>query len=239
VIKAEAGSILKACLMKTKIATEKQVTLRERATILMDIGGGRAPGGERYSINIGKKGAFGAVWRVIPAANGGQRGIQQTHKAGFKAMNRHYKSKTWDALTAYIERFRTDEKRRVPLAKKSIGLTAQSWLQIADSAGIDITKVGGGGTLPAKKMKAAREAMGSNGQAYRNGYVQEKGTGRKYELTLFNVIPWGNAVGLDRMLSIAVMNRVKFYERNVANGCFDTIEKTLKAYPNIKLQRKG
>ena len=238
-MRAEAGSILKFCFQRTGVSKVEDVTIRARLDVLMRIGSKRSADAERFSINIGKRGPYGRVWRVIPqppeqwAILG--RSVQQTHEAGFNAMNRHFKATTWSALTAYINRFKEGEKRLVPLAKRSIGLGAQSWLQIAEAAGIDLTKVKGGGRIANVKLKAAREAVASDGRAYKNGTANERGTGTKYEITLMNSIPWGPSVKFDAMLARAVMGRVKYFENNVKKGVFDSLDKMLKAYPNIRV----
>lgn len=239
VIKGEAGAILKKCFKSTDVATAETVTIRERLNILMNMGQRRSPDDERVSLNIGKRGPYGRVYRVIPQPEHKRgshaRSIQQTHADNFVPLNRHYRADTWHDITRYISKFRAEEARKVPLAVRARGLTAQSWLQIADAAGIDLEKVKGGGRISKEKMKLAREAMASDGRRYTNGASKDGGTGKKYEITLMNMIPWSRAAKLDTMLAAAVMGRVRYFEKNLEKGVFDSISKMLKAYPNIRI----
>jgi hypothetical protein len=88
-------------------------------------------------------------------------------------------------------------------------------------------------------LAKARDALASDGRAYKNGSARETGEARRFTIVLTNRLPYGRRINLDRVLVGAIQGRVKFFERNVALGVFKSLEKTLKAYPGVRLAYTG
>ncbi|MFA5262358.1 MAG: hypothetical protein WC378_00935 [Opitutaceae bacterium] len=249
-IRSEVGSILKTCAGRTKVSTEPVVTSRERVRTLWSLEL-TSTQNSPVSITAGAKvdSSYGRVWRRLGSHSSGRadksfdtdrhssgadgwKQLQQTHAAGFAPLWLHFKDGDWIDIQEAIAAFKSDSQRRVPRALKSIGIARQSWVQIADSLGIDLESVPGGGASPAAIAKA-RAAIGPKGQTYQNGMSSEVGAAQSYLVTLINGFPKIQQHGLDSILVGAINGRVKFYEKNVSLGVFDSIEKILNAYPGI------
>lgn len=239
-LRAEAGSILKTCAGRTKVAKPADIVPRERLRIVKELGYAHGRSGLfDIAITVGARSAaaYGKVWRSTTRRDG-TWGIQQTHAPGFQPLNRHYGDAVWTDLKEAVQDFQYDERKRVPLAKKSAGLARQSWVQIADDLGIRLEDVPGGGISPAGIAKA-REAIARDGRSYKNGQGSEYGSARDFTIRLTNQLPYASKVRLDSILAGAINGRVKFFERNLALGVFKSLEKTLKAYPGLRIAYRG
>ncbi|AKC83770.1 hypothetical protein IMCC26134_15075 [Verrucomicrobia bacterium IMCC26134] len=230
VLMAEAGSILKACAGRTKVAPADSITTNERLRIVKDLGlnGGNREG-DIY-INAGIRGDFGVVWRRTR----GRRGFQQTHSAGLKPLNRHFGEKTWIDLKEAVADFKIQASKRLPLAKRSAGLARQSWVQIADSLGIALESVPGGGISGAGLAKA-RAALTSQGRAITNGFSEQEARQQGFMLSLINRLPYGPKAGLDAILQTVLSGRAAYFEQNLSRGVFQDMSKLLRAYPGLTL----
>lgn len=234
VLRAEAGSILKACAARTKVAKAATITRNERLRVIKDLGyaHGRS-GGFGIAINAGIRGAFGKMWRSTTRKDG-TWGLQQTHAENFRPLNRHFGDAVWIDLKEAVEDFKSSAAKRVPAAKQSAGLARQSWVQIADSLGILLEAVPGGG-LSGAGLAKARAALASNGRAYVNGFSEEERNSKGVLFRLINRIPFGPAAGLDQILLGVVAGRAAYAEQNMARGVFDDMKKLLRAYPGLTL----
>lgn len=234
VLRAEAGSILKTCAARTKVAKASAITTNERLRVIKDLGysHGRS-GGFGIAINAGIRGAFGKVWRSTTKKDG-TWGLQQTHDSNFRPLNRHFGDAVWTDLKEAVEDFRYAAAKRVPAAKQSAGLARQSWVQIADSLGIVLENVPGGG-LSGAGLAKARAALASNGRTYINGTSDQERSAQGFLLRLVNRLPFGPAAGLDQILLTVVAGRAAYFEQNAARGVFDDIKKLLRAYPGLTL----
>jgi hypothetical protein len=228
VLRAEAGSILKACAGRTKVASATSITTNERLRIVKDLGfnGGNREG-DIY-INAGIRGDFGKVWRRTR----GRKGFQQTHAANFKVLNRHFGKGAWIDLQEAVADFKIQANKRVPLAKKSAGLARQSWVQIADSLGIALELVPGGGISGAGLAKA-RAALTSKGNAVQNGFSNEEARQQGFLIRLMNRLPYGRQAGLDLVLQTVISGRAAYFAQNLARGVFGDQKKLLRAYPGL------
>lgn len=244
-IRAEAGSILKTCASRTKVAKANNIALNARLFIVKQLGyaHGRSDlvSNGHIAINVGIRGDFGKVWQSVVKTSGPKKGTlgwQQTHGPNFKPLNRHFGQKRWTDLQEAVSDFKYEEKKRLPLAKRSAGLARQSWLLIGDDLGIRLEDVPGG-SISAAGLAKARAALASDGRAYKNGTAREMGEARRFSITLTNQLPYGRRINLDRVLVSAIQGRVKFFERNVSLGVFQSLDKMLKAYPGVRVAYTG
>lgn len=234
VLRAEAGIILKTCAARTKVAKAAAITTNERLRIVKDLGyaHGRS-GGFGIAINAGIRGVFGKVWRSTTRKDG-TWGLQQTHDANFRPLNRHFGDAVWIDLKEAVEDFRLEASKRIPLAKASAGLARQSWIQIADSLGILLEAVPGGGISGAGLAKA-RAALTSQGRAVQNGFSEQHRLAQSYFLRLVNRLPYGPSAGLDSTLATVLAGRADYFRQNAARGVFGDMKKLLRAYPGLTL----
>ena len=130
----------------------------------------------------------------------------------------------------------TDVQAKLPQSvekgRRSVGLSRQAVLQIADSLGIDLLAVPGGGLNAAGWVKA-RAALATTGKAYRNGTSGSGGSEVKAYVDLICRLPYGVAIGMDRALVGVVAGRAKFIERSYAQGAFNTQRNILRAFPGL------
>ena len=240
-LRAEAGSILKTCAGRTKVAKPARAEIDARRMALRK-GDAKTDNAERVSVTIGMRdaGAYGKVWRLT-GRNPGSRDVfkvQQTHGPNFAPLNRHYGEESWREIQRVVARFVGALKMARPAIKGAAGLARQSWIQIADDIGIRLEDVPGG-TISAAGLAKARRAIATNGRSYKSGEARELGEARRFTIRLTNNLPYGRKISLDRVLVGAIQGRVKFFERNVALGVFKSLEKTLKAYPGVRLAYTG
>lgn len=236
-LRAEAGSILKVCAARTKVAKAARAEIDARRMALRK-GDARSSNYERVSVTIGMRGnaVYGKVWRLTGTRD--RLGVQQTHGANFAPLHRHYGDEAWNDIQRVIARFLGALKVARPAIKGAAGLARQSWVQIADDLGIRLEDVPGG-TLSAAALSRARRAIATNGRSYKSGQAREFGEAKKFTIQLTNNLPYGRKITLDRVLAGAIQGRVKFFERNVALGVFENLDKMLKAYPGVSLAYNG
>jgi hypothetical protein len=232
VIRAEAGSILKACAGETKVSTVAQVDLRARVRVIrdLDLTGGKRNRDASISVNAGLRGPFGRVFKRKKDGTGWRR----THEAGFRPLWQHYKTGDWIDLQEAITTVRNALSRAIPLARGSVALARQSWVQIGDDLGIRLESVPGG-RISAAGIAKARAAIASNGQAYRNGLGSEHAQAKAFFVTLVNRLPYGRKIALDAILSRSVQGRVRFFEQNLAKGTFNELARIARSYPGLKI----
>ena len=231
---AGVGSILKQCAGRTKTANPSQIDIRTRVSVLRRLGFTKMGGAGDITINAGRRGMAGLAWVKTDAGKYKLAGVQAFSGDSFKPSNRHWKEKTWiDILEAQSES-RRQLMNAMPMARKSAGLARQSWIQIADSLGIRLEDVPGGGTSPSALAKA-RNAIGSNGRYYVNGTAAEQEqAGKSYFVTLINRLPYHAKAGLDLVLAGVLAGRVGLYKRTFANGAFKSITAAAHNYPWMK-----
>jgi len=238
-LKAEAGSILKACAGRTKVAKAAKITANERLRLIKDLGYAHIRGDVaeegHISVNAGIRGEWGKIWQNVTRTRGpgaGTWGWQQTHGPGLRPLDRHFGERRWQQLQAAAAAVRDEERRRVPIAKQSAGLARQSWVQIADALGIRLEAVPGG-HLSSAGLAKARTAIASDGRSYVNGLGQEERQQHGVLLRLINRLPFGEAAGLDLTLQYVLAGRAAYFEQNMGRGVFRDVDRLLKAYPGL------
>lgn len=250
VVTGFAGVILKTCAGNTKVAPAEKTVIRSQKRLIRDLGlsGGKNSGAfDIVTINAGVKADFGRAF--LRTTSGFWR---RTHDANFKPVagwpskgrtkpGDHYSDYEWLVLRSAIQTVRARLQAARAAGKRAAGLARQSWVQIADTLGIRLEDVRGGGRLSAAGIAKARAAMASNGQRYQNGLSREEQKQGAFLITLINRYPEkakrGRPLGLDATLRRAMLGQVSYFERNLELGVFNSIEKTARAYPFIAVRR--
>jgi hypothetical protein len=255
VLRAEAGVILKTWAGRTKVATLAQADRRTRLRTIRTLGLTRGDERGAVTVNAGFRPApFGRVWiRVREGAGRGNWILakgpnfsapsgpatftlvgRQLYNPGNRGDTDRSTSMQWmENVEAAQRAVEFNLKRAIPRGRGAIGLARQSVLQIADSLGIDLLRVEGGGALSAAGIAKARAALASSGKAHRNGFGRSGGDQLRPYVDLFNRLPYGTAIGMDRTLLGVLAGRVKFFERSYAKGAFNFQHTATKAYPNL------
>lgn len=253
VLRGEAGIILKACAGRTKVATQAKADLRSARRVLgksgLDLTGaaGTKPGD--ITVNAGERGPFGRVWvktrstRELVDRDTGKLGRGRFRLAGqiskgnftFKPTRYHWKKGTWIDIVEAASDVASQMRKAIPAGRRAIGLARQSWVQIADSLGIRLETVRGGGNLSAAGLAKARAAIAANGRRYANGLSRQE-RGARATLTLINRYPGGRKMGMDRTLAGVLIGRARFFQQNLRRGVFSSIAHTARAYPYLTVK---
>lgn len=242
VLRGFAGVVLKACAGQTKVATVDNADKRARLRYLRDQQLTGRNGMVPVTVTAGakKNTTYGAVH--LRTSTGHWR---RTHDPVFKPVagmpspgrkrrGDHYTDHDWLLLRSVIETVRRGVVTARTAGRKTIGLARQSWVQIADTLGIRLEDVRGGGTLSAAGIAKARAAIASNGQQYANGLGTLERTQYDTIITLTNRYPAGHRIGMDRTLQNVLVGQVRYFEKNLELGVFNTIAGTIRAYPFLK-----
>lgn len=236
VLLGEAGVILKTWAGRTKVSTIGQAERRGRARALYSITykGRASPVFGYLTVNSGVRGGIpGDMWYRTKRNKFQMAGIMNLKGGGFKWSNLHFPDVDWPHMQAAAQKATGEIKRRIPLARQSVGLSRQSVVQIADSLGIDLLRVQGGGNLSGAGIAKARAALASTGKAYRNGSGRFGGSEVRTYVDLINNLPYGRRLGMDRTLLGVLAGRAKFFERSYAKGAFNSQATAIRAYPNL------
>ena len=67
------------------------------------------------------------------------------------------------------------------------------------------------------------------------GFAHEFLENNAFVLELTNRLPWGRKLGLDAILARRMNGRAGYFEQNMRRGVFDSVQKTLRAYPGFKV----
>jgi hypothetical protein len=242
VLRGEAGIILKACAGATKVATAAQTTKRARLRYLRDEQLTGKNSMVPVTVTAGAK--RGTVYgRVHLRTSTGY--WRRTHDAVFrpvagmpssrKKRGDHYSDHDWLLLQSTIATVRAGIRPAVAAGKRTIGLARQSWVQIADSLGIRLETVRGGGTLSAGGIAKARAAIASNGSSYVNGLSRTERSQKNVILTLINRYPRNRKAKMDITLAKVLVGRLAFFEKNLRLGVFQSIAATARAYPYLRV----
>lgn len=240
VLLGEAGIILKTCAGRTKVTTDRQADQRTWVHILgkrqLDVtgAGGTKPGD--ITVNAGVRGPFGRIW--VKTKKGRYRMAGQITPAGqgVRWMNYHWRNETFTDLQEIAEDIAIQSRRKMQRGRRAAGLARQSWLQIADELRIDLGTVQGGGTLSAAGIAKARAAIATTGRANRNGTGSTLGDRERTVVTLINRLPYGMAIGFDRLLLTVMAGRAKFFHASYAKGAFHTMTLAARAYPWLRVR---
>lgn len=234
VIRAEAGSILKACAGMTKVANPEKVEIGARNDALRSLGLTSDRAGSDITINSGRRGPTGRVFARSTGPRSNRR-WRRAYGAGYpigKPENTHWKDRDWTDIQEAIADYERLLEKVLPAAVKSIGLARQSWVQIADSLGIRLEAVPGG-HISAAGIQKARQAISSNGRIYVNGRSREERAAEGFFIDLINGLPYGQKVQLPRILYVAMQGRAQYYAENVSLGVFQSLSEIASRYPGF------
>jgi hypothetical protein len=238
VLRGEAGIILKACMARTKVATDAKITRRAKISAYRfsrrQVGNdptankGATPIGFG-SINLGlRAGREGMVWYRTK-----NNKWQPVYGPGF-SKGFHMLSKDWPKVGPMVDLYRRALPNDVEAGKRAAGLARQSWLQIADALRINLNAVPG--ALSQEGLMKARRALAQSGKYYVNGVGYELGTRERAQLQLINSLPYGIAIGMDKTLLGVIAGRAKYFERSYAAGAFDSARRVARAYPWMRVR---
>jgi hypothetical protein len=240
VLLGEAGIMLKTCAGRTKVVTNAQADRRTWLHILgkqgLDVTGSHPTKAGDITVNAGVRGPFGRVWVKTKKGKFKLAGQISAHGQSFRPMNYHWRNPTWTDIQDITEDIAIQSRRKMQRGRRAAGLARQSWVQVADGLGIDILKVQGGGTLSAAGIQKARAALATTGRAHRNGTGSVLGDGVRTQVTLINRLPYGIPIGFDRLLLGVMAGRAKYFHASYAKGAFDTMTKTARAYPWLRVK---
>lgn len=248
VLRAEAGSILKAWAGRTKVSTVEKADRRSRLHTVRSLGYTQAKERGDVTVNAGFRPApFGRIWLKV-RNNGGRNAFIMAKGANFTEptgsgiftleRRRGYQrlgtqTPVWAGnIDDAIRNVQGKLKTAVAKGRRAMNLSRQSVVQIADSLGIDLARVPGGG-LSAAGLAKARAAMATTGVSHRNGMSAQGGNEIGAYVDLINRLPYGVKIGMDRVLAGVVAGRAKFIERAYAKGAFDSVKRTAAAFPGL------
>lgn len=236
----EAGAILKTWAGRTKVATAPVIEYRARKRALHDLDFTKKSGPGGITINTGTRGAAGRMWVETNGKRGKPwriAGKMDVVNLGFTPANVHWKNRDWIDVQEAAATAASGIRRESEKGKRSQGLARQSVIQIADAAGIDLTKIPGGGISPSGVAKA-RRAIASDGNAYINGtasQTEERNAGRFF-VTLINSLPYHAKAGMDSTLAGVIAGRTGLYRRTFQTSAYKGIQSAARSYPWIRAQ---
>lgn len=241
-----AGVVLKQWAGRTKVSTQAKVDRKSRLRAVKHFGLTSAAKRGDVTVNAGfkKSAPYGRVW--IRVRNGGgknsfimARGENFSELSG-KQFFTPYKRKIRGTSATWLGNVASAQENveqampgYIAKGRKSIGLSRQSVLQIADSLGIDLLKVAGGGNLPAAGIAKARAALASTGKFHKNGTGLSGTSGAFDFVDLINTLPYARKIGMDRTLLGVLRGQNKYFQTSYAKGAFDSQRKATAAYPNL------
>lgn len=239
VIRAETGSILKAWVLRTKVAKARHLKFRgTKAAVRLGrrfVYGGSGKGSELkpgeawFTMGRGST-PVGRVWLrnknsprsfFLLRGPGAPKQVLLTKKRGGRS-----------SLLYRVTRGVMPAEKKAALG--SAGISRQSIVQIGDALGIRIEAVPGGRNATAAVAKA-RRAIASDGRVYPNGVGSEVQGEHTFFTKLVNSTPWGRnpRIQMDVTLALVMKGRMNYFRRNVAAGVFGDIKKIAEAYPGI------
>ncbi len=219
-----AGVILKTAASRTPSATAAEVVKNARLRVIRTLG---LTGGGPVTINAGMRGAYGRVF--LKKRDGS--GYRLTHHEGFLPLNRHYSDDEWAVISSAIESVKKVVPRAVQEGRLSAGLARGSWVLIADSLGIALESVTGGGSISAGAIAKARESRAKGGVQRNNGASRIESDKGKFFVTLINRLPYGRRIGLDRMLAAVVNGHAQRFFTSVKKGFDGSLAQTFQQFP--------
>ncbi len=238
VLRAEMGSILSAWAARTPaVSNDEAIQRGSRLRALRQIKLTQFGAGQNaITINAGvRKGARnGVVW--IRGKNGKPHfaGVANVI-AGTVALsgNRRANTPSGTAITSRAAQVSSEYPKSYKEVYGSVGIARQSVVQIAESLGIDLAQVQGGG-IGMRDLARAKGAVAANQKFYQNGIGSQGGDGVAAFIQGTNTLPYNNRIGMDRVLASVMMGRAKFIEQSYQKGAFASIANTARAFPNIK-----
>lgn len=224
IIMAEAGSILKTCASRTKVAALPKIQDGARLRALKSL---KLTRGGDITVNAGIRGPYGRVFVKKKSGSGYRR----THDNNFQPLNQHYTDAMWGKLQTTVSDAKKVIAKVTQQAKQSAALARGSWVRIADTLGIKLEAVPGGGSISSGSIAKARNARARGGVEKNNGASQVESNAKRFFVTLINRLPYGKKIGLDGLLAITVSNRAKYMYQSIEKGFRGSLEEVTKRFP--------
>ena len=185
------------------------------------------------TVNTGRQGGeIGRVW-FRTRRKEFQLAGKVTDSGQFNPSNLHYRSEDAFRISMAAEGYASILPRIIKAGQEAIGLARQSVVQIADSLGIALESVtGGGGGSP--DLSKARNAKPSNGQTYQNGYGIKEGKGDNFSVTLVNRYPKMNESGVTVAFEEVIAQRMAYSMANLGLALSKDTKKVTQAYPYLE-----
>ena len=223
---AVGGKIIDTAISYTPMSTEAKLVERVNADVSHDFARYDSIYGDGVlTTNLGSRGGLpaGTQWMRETSTRTGQ----PTFYIMRGGNPRRWSAQRWARYQATAAQRETDLAQslrvRTQRAKESIGLTRQSWVQIADDLGIAL----------ASDAEKYRAAVAGNGIAYKNGTGTrqdgEDGLVLVFENSMPGLIRQGGAAILRR----AVETRRTAMETELRKGVFDDLDTLAKRYPAL------
>lgn len=222
IVLAEAGTILKACAARTKVAPVSKITAGARLRVLRSL---QLTKGD-ITINAGVKAPYGRVW-----SRGASGKWDMVLADNFTNSNRHVSDSRWNAISNKVQDVKTIVAKVIPQAKLAAGLARKSWIQIADKLGIHLEDVPGS-TISSGAISKARASKARGGKDSANGQAKQETEATSYFVTLINRLPYGRKIGLDRTLATVITGRANFFATAVKKGYTGSLQQTAKLFPS-------
>lgn len=226
IVRSEAGSVLKRCFGETpKAPSATKMTTAGRLKALRAL---KLTHGGPVTITAGTqtKGSYGNVF--LRKRDG--TGYRRTHDANFRPLNYHYTDEQWAEIRRAISDAKITVQRVVPEVKATAGLARQSWVLIADSAGIRLESVPGG-NVSAAAISSVRGAWARGNRQARNGASRAEETANSYVLTLINRLPYGNRLNFQGLMTAAIAGRAAFMATAIRKGFQASAQDVAKLFP--------
>lgn len=236
-IRAEAGSILKAWAGRVKVTTVEKTERRMRSGIAWKMGIQSSGGNNPFQVTVNdgsRQGTRGDVWFKTRNDKFQQAG-RVTDTGAFIPAWTHFRAADWAKINQAGSTYAGLLRNRRKAVMASIGLNRQSVLQIADSLGIDLMNVPGG-KLSFAALQKARDAEPSNGRFYQNGTGAESSADdaqTKYYVQLINRLPYNRKTGMDNDLAWVLSNRANYIRQTFAHNAGKSITNVVARFPNI------
>ena len=138
------------------------------------------------------------------------------HNAGRGRKKYKYTNRFPDPVWAKISE---DRKKSLLRKIENRGLSKESWLKLAKAAGFDV------------KAPAYVQKISSNHPE--NASFTRTESDSSVKLSFKNSQPTIQKIGGQRILKRAVAGRVKYFQKNLEKGVFESIDKVAKAYPGL------
>lgn len=214
----EVGKVLEGCVRLTTQEKadriRRSVEFKNRTLRFGTKGSGPA------IIYISKK---GIVW-FADEPGAGYEGIAQGRKVGGKTFHPmteffRYGNPRWERYQDFLQQL----KNKQIDVRQVMGRAAQSWVQIADSLGLQIN-------APAY----VRNAPGFRGVKHINGVSKRAMSGDKLFIEMKNLAPilLGTIDG-NRILQTSINGRYKYFQQSLRRGVFEDVATIARRYPGL------
>jgi len=234
--RGEMGTILKLWAGHTEVITPGNATIEARTSAGKKAFGATKASRSAYGItvNTGKRdGMPGKVWFRHGSRKFQQAGMIQADSHFVPAWI-HWKNDVWARIKDGSEKYAAELAKLKPAAQKAIGLARQSVIQSADALGIMLESVKGG-TLSSGAIAKARSAIAMNGQPYQNGTGTQQKQGAVFSIEAVNRYPLNQKLRMDVRLASVIQSRMVYFNRNLEEGVFKSVDKVVARYPYLTL----